>query len=253
MTGMTGRSMTVEPDGFPGVTLVGGGPGDRDLITVAGLRAVLGADVVVTDRLAPAGLLAELSPGVEVIDVAKVPRGRSTAQERINELLVDRARAGRSVVRLKGGDGYVFGRGFEEVLALQDAGVPVRVIPGLSSSLAVPALAGIPVTHRGVVHDFTVVSGHLPPGHPDSLVDWAAVAALRGTLVLMMAVENGGAIADTLLAAGRPGSQPAAVVCDGSLPTERVVRTTLADLGRVIATERIRPPAVVVVGEVAAL
>ncbi|MFP5336469.1 MAG: uroporphyrinogen-III C-methyltransferase [Actinomycetes bacterium] len=250
---MTGRSITLEPDGFAGVTLVGGGPGARDLITVAGLRAVLGADVVVTDRLAPAGVLAELPPGVEVIDVAKVPRGRSTAQEEINALLVDRAKGGRSVVRLKGGDNYVFGRGFEEVLALQEAGVAVRVIPGLSSSIAVPALAGIPVTHRGLVQEFTVVSGHVPPGHPDSLVDWAAVAALRGTLVLMMAVENGGAIADALLAGGRPGDQPAAVVRDGSLPTERVVRTTLADLGRVIEGERIRPPAIVVIGDVVGL
>lgn len=167
------NTITLTPSDFRGVTLVGGGPGDADLISVAGIKALLAADVVVTDRLAPRELLADLDPSIEVIDVAKVPRSRFTAQEEINRLLVERAHVGKNVVRLKGGDGYVFGRGFEELLALQKAGVPVRVIPGLSSSISVPALAGIPVTHRGVVHEFTVVSGHLPPDHPGSLIDWA--------------------------------------------------------------------------------
>lgn len=250
---MTNRSIVLEPSEFTGVTLVGGGPGDGDLITVAGLRALLGADVVVTDRLAPQNLLAELPPSVELIDVAKVPRSRFTAQEDINTILIDRARAGRSVVRLKGGDNYVFGRGFEEVLALQAAGIAVRVIPGISSSIAVPALAGIPVTHRGVVQSFTVVSGHVRPGHPDSLVDWEALAALDGTIILMMAVENAGAIAAALIAAGRPSDQPAAVIADGSLPTERIVRTTLAELGSAVVAESIAPPAIIVIGEVVAL
>lgn len=250
---MTGSSITLEPAYFTGVTLVGGGPGDRDLITVAGLRALLGADVVLTDRLAPRELLAELSPSVELIDVAKVPRSRSTAQEDINTLLIDRAKKGNNVVRLKGGDNYVFGRGFEEVLALQQAGVPVRVIPGLSSSISVPALAGIPVTHRGVVHDFTVVSGHVPPDHPDSLVHWAALSTSRGTLVLLMAVENADAIAEALITGGRDANQPTAVIADGSLPTERVVRTTLGQLGQVLMAEEIRPPAIIVIGAVAAL
>ena len=158
MTLMPDQALCLDPASSAGVTLVGAGPGDPDLITIAGLKALLGADVVVTDRLVSHELLARLAPDVELIDVAKFPRSRFTAQEDINAFLLDRARAGKRVVRLKGGDSHVFGRGFEEVLHLQQAGVPVRVIPGLSSSISVPALAGIPVTHRGVVHDFTVVS-----------------------------------------------------------------------------------------------
>jgi uroporphyrin-III C-methyltransferase/precorrin-2 dehydrogenase/sirohydrochlorin ferrochelatase len=154
-------------------------------------------------------------------------------------------------VRFKGGDSFVFGRGFEEVLACQAAGVPVTVIPGLSSPIAVPGLAGIPVTHRGVAHDFTVISGHLPPGHPGSLVAWDAVARLRGTLVLMMAVENAGAIAQALLAGGRDAGTPVAVVVEGSMPTERRLFTDLGNLGTTIAG--VRPPAIIVVGDVVGL
>ncbi len=247
------RSLTLTSSPFVGVTLVGGGPGDADLITVAGLRALMAADVVVTDRLAPRDLLAQLDPGVELVDAAKIPRGRSTKQDDINALLIDRAIAWKHVVRLKGGDGYVFGRGFEEVLAIQEAGIPVQVIPGLSSPVAVPALAGIPVTHRGLVHDFTVISGHLPPGHPNSLVDWRALGQLTGTLVLIMAVQNASAIADTLVEHGRRGDLPAAVVCDGSLPTQQVVTTTLNRLGDSIASEDLKPPAVIVIGDVCRL
>jgi len=247
------NTITLAPSDFRGVTLVGGGPGDADLITVAGIKALLAADVVVTDRLAPRELLADLDPSIEVIDVAKVPRSRFTAQEAINRLLVERARAGKNVVRLKGGDGYVFGRGFEELLALQEAGVPVRVIPGLSSSISVPALAGIPVTHRGVVHEFTVVSGHLPPDHPGSLIDWPGLAQMRGTLVLLMAVENAGAIAAALIDGGRSADTPAAVICDGSLPTERTIISSLGGLGSDIAGENIEPPAIIVIGEVVTL
>lgn len=236
--------------GLVGVTLVGGGPGDPELVTVAGLKALMAADVVVADHLAPGGLLTGLPPGTEVVDVSKHPRGRSTAQEAINRLLVDRARAGKRVVRLKGGDGYVFGRGHEEVLACRDAGVPVRVIPGVSSAIAVPGLAGIPVTHRGLVHEFTVVSGHVPPGHPGSLTDWDALGRLRGTLVLLMAVANAGAIADALVAGGRDAATPVAIVCDGSLPTERTVTTTLGRLGAAVVDQAVRPPAVLVVGDV---
>lgn len=254
VTGVESGLPTRSPSGgFVGVTLVGGGPGDPDLITVAGLKALQTADVVVTDRLAPLGLLADLGPAVELIDVAKVPRGRFTAQESITALLLDRARQGSRVVRLKGGDNYVFGRGFEEVAQLRAQGVPVRVIPGLTSAVSVPAVADIPVTHRGVVHDFTVISGHLPPGHTDSLVNWEAVAALRGTLVLMMAVENVGAISERLLAAGRSPDQPAAVIVEGSLSTQRTVRTTLAELGRRVHEEAVTPPAIIVIGDVADL
>jgi len=247
------KTITLNPSSFTGVTLVGGGPGDADLITVAGLQALLAADVVVTDRLAPRALLAELDPSIEVVDVAKVPRSRFTAQEEINRLLIERSRSGKTVVRLKGGDGYVFGRGFEELLALQEAGIPVRVIPGLSSSISVPALAGIPVTHRGVVHEFTVVSGHLPPGHSGSLVDWAGLARMRGTLVLLMAVENAEAIAAALMNGGRSADTPAAVICDGSLPTERTITTSLGGLGSDIAGQNIEPPAIIVIGDVVTL
>lgn len=244
---------TISPSRFPGVTLVGGGPGDEDLITVAGLRALLGADVVVHDRLGPVGLLDQLPDTVEKINVAKVPRGPFTPQERINELLLENARAGKSVVRLKGGDGFVFGRGFEELLFLREAGVPVRVIPGLSSSISVPGIAGIPVTHRGMVHEFTVLSGHVPPGHPDSLVDWEALARLNGTLVLMMAVENAGRIARALLDGGRPADQPVAIICDGSMPTQRVLRTTLGELDGFMHANGVRPPAIIVIGDVTTL
>jgi uroporphyrin-III C-methyltransferase/precorrin-2 dehydrogenase/sirohydrochlorin ferrochelatase len=233
-----------------GVVLIGGGPGDPGLITVAGRKALMEADVVVADRLAPRELLGELSADTELIDVAKLPRGRSAQQEEINRLIVDRALAGKRVARFKGGDNFVFGRGYEEILACREAGVPVTVIPGLSSPIAVPALAGIPVTHRGVTHEFTVVSGHLPPDHAESLVDWDGIARLRGTLVLMMAVENAPAIAKALLGRGRDDRTPAAIVCDGSMPTERTVLTTLGSLTDDLDRHAVSAPAIIVVGEV---
>ena len=200
------------------------------------------ADLVVADRLAPRELLAELPSDTEIVDVAKLPRGRSTTQEQINQLIVEAALAGRRVARFKGGDSFVFGRGYEEVLACQEAGVPVSVIPGISSPFAVPAAAGIPVTHRGVNHDLTVVSGHLPPGHPDSLVQWGALARLRGTLVLMMAVDNAPMIAEVLLRGGREAGTPVAVVTEGTMPTERTVLTTLGELAGAIADQGVTAP-----------
>ena len=240
-------------DRTPGVVLVGGGPGDPDLVTVAARHALASADVVVADRLAPRALLDELAPHVELIDVAKLPRGRSASQDDINELIVARVRDGKRVVRFKGGDNFVFGRGYEEVLACLAADVAVSVVPGLSSAVAVPARAGIPVTHRGVAHEFTVVSGHLPPGHPDSLVDWDALGRLRGTVVLLMAVENAAAIAQRLVAAGRDPDTPTAVLVEGTMPAERTVLTTLADLGEALTRQGLRPPAIIVVGEVVAV
>ena len=234
----------------PGVTLVGGGPGDPDLITVAGRRALQEADVVITDRLAPRELLAELAPDVEVIDATKLPRGRAASQDAINAVMVSRARDGHSVVRFKGGDSFVFGRGYEEVQACAEAQVPCRVVPGLTSAIAVPALAGIPVTHRGVAHDLTVVSGHLPPGHADSMVDWEAVARLTGTVVLLMAVHNLPAIGAALLAGGRGPETGCAIVQDGSMAAQRTVVARLAELGAVVSREDVRPPAIVVIGGV---
>lgn len=237
-------------DRTPGVTLVGGGPGDPELMTVAGRKALMEADVVVADRLAPRELLGELPADVELVDVAKLPRGRSAQQEEINRVIVDRALAGKRVVRFKGGDNFVFGRGYEEVLACRDAGVPVTVVPGLTSPVAVPAIAGIPVTHRGVTHEFTVVSGHLPPGHSDSLVDYGALARMRGTIVLMMGVENAPSIATALVDGGRAADTPVAVVCDGTMPTQRTVLAELGTLAERLAEEQVRPPAIIVVGEV---
>lgn len=246
---LRGRS----PSSAPGVVLVGGGPGDPSLVTLAGRRAIAEADVVVADRLAPRALLDELSPDVELIDVAKLPRGSSTSQEQINSLIVSRALEGKRVVRFKGGDSFVFGRGYEELQACATAGVTCTVVPGVTSAISVPALAGIPVTHRGVAHEFTVVSGHVPPGHPDSLVAWDAVAQLRGTLVLLMAIENLPAIAEALVTGGRSASTPVAVVSDGSMPASQTVLSSLETVAVDIAAAGVRPPAVVVIGEVVAV
>ncbi|HLS78172.1 MAG TPA: uroporphyrinogen-III C-methyltransferase [Nocardia sp.] len=248
------QSGTVADDSTPvtpGVALVGGGPGDPDLITVRGRRLLARADIVVADRLAPPELLAELGPHVQVVDAAKIPYGRAMAQEAINAALVDGAKAGKFVVRLKGGDPYVFGRGYEEVEACVAAGVPVTVVPGVTSPIAVPGAAGIPVTHRGVTHEFVVVSGHVAPDHPDSLVDWPALGRLRGTLVLMMAVERIEQFAEALLAGGRPADTPAAVVQEGTLRTQRVLRADLGTVAARVRAEGIRPPAIIVIGPTA--
>lgn len=238
---------------MPGVALVGAGPGDPDLITVRGRRLLARADVVLADRLAPRELLDELGAHVTVIDAAKVPYGRAMPQEQINAQLIEHARAGRFVVRLKGGDPYVFGRGFEEVLACTAAGIPVTVVPGVTSAISVPAAAGIPVTHRGVTHEFVVVSGHVPPDHPACLVDWPALGRLRGTLVLLMALERVGAFAEILLTHGRPPDTPAAVIADGTLHGQRAVRGTLRDVAEKVTAAGIRPPAIVIIGPVVGL
>ncbi|MEV6598390.1 uroporphyrinogen-III C-methyltransferase [Actinoplanes sp. NPDC051346] len=232
------------------VFLVGGGPGDPELITVKGRRLLNRADVVVADRLVPGMLLDELRPEVELVDAAKIPYGPSVAQEEINRVLVERALDGKLVVRLKGGDPFVFGRGGEEALACAKAGVPVTVVPGVTSSIAAPALAGIPVTHRGVAHEFTVVSGHVPPESDLSLVDWSALARLRGTLVILMGLKNLPKIAEKLLAEGRPADTPAAVVQEGSTSAQRVLRSTLGEVASATSAAGLRPPAVVVIGNV---
>ncbi|MGW4682296.1 uroporphyrinogen-III C-methyltransferase [Micromonospora taraxaci] len=232
------------------VALVGAGPGDPELITVKGWRLLTEADVVVADRLVPGLLLDELRPDVELVDASKIPYGPSRAQEEINQILVDRALAGAFVVRLKGGDPYVFGRGGEELLACAQAGVPVTVVPGVTSSIAAPAAAGIPVTHRGVAHEFTVVSGHLAPDAPASLVRWDALAGLRGTLVILMGLKNLAAISETLIAHGRSPQTPAAVVQEATTGTQRVLRSTLDAVAADVLAADLRPPAVVVVGDV---
>ena len=233
-----------------GVALVGSGPGDPELITVRGRRLLAAADVVVADRLVPGLLLDELRPEVELVDASKIPYGPSRTQEEINRILVERAKEGKFVVRLKGGDPYLFGRGGEELIACAEAGIPVTVVPGVTSALAAPAAAGIPVTHRGVAHELVVVSGHLPPSHPESLVDWPALARLRGTLCVLMGLKNLPAIAGALLAHGKPGATPAAVVQEGTTTAQRVVRGTLATIADDAAAAGIRAPAIVVVGDV---
>jgi uroporphyrin-III C-methyltransferase/precorrin-2 dehydrogenase/sirohydrochlorin ferrochelatase len=211
------------------------------------------ADVVVTDRLAPGGLLDELAADVEVIDAAKIPYGRTVTQDRINEYLVEHAKAGRFVVRLKGGDPFVFGRGGEEALYCARHGVPVTVVPGITSAVAVPSAAGIPVTHRGVSQEFHVVSAHVPPGHPDSTVDWAGLGRARGTIVLLMAVERMALIASALMRYGRSSDTPVAVVQDGTLPGQRALTATLGTVADEMAAAEIRPPAIAVVGDVVAV
>jgi uroporphyrin-III C-methyltransferase/precorrin-2 dehydrogenase/sirohydrochlorin ferrochelatase len=232
------------------VVLVGGGPGDPDLITVRGMKALREADVVVADRLGPRSLLSELPAGVEVIDAGKSPRGPAARQEDIIALLIERARAGDLVVRLKGGDPFIFGRGGEELLGCAKAGVECSVVPGISSSIAVPALAGIPLTHRGLAQEFVVASGHLPPGHPGSTVDWTRLGAGSATVVLMMAVQTLPAIAEALLAAGRDPSTPVACVQEGGMPEQRVLVSGLAAVANAAAAFGLAAPAVIVIGEV---
>ncbi|GAA3565270.1 uroporphyrinogen-III C-methyltransferase [Microlunatus spumicola] len=235
------------------VVLVGGGPGNPGLITVAGLAAVRGADVVVTDRLAPLAVLDEAPAHAEVIDVAKIPRGAFTSQERINELLVEHARAGKRVVRLKGGDPFVFGRGGEEWQACVEAGLPVEVIPGVSSALSGPALAGVPLTHRTLTQGFTVVSGHLPPGDPGSTLDWGALARSGTTLVVLMGIATLPAITAELVAQGMTATTPAVTVMEAGLPGQRSVTGTVADIARLGEEAAVRAPAVTVIGQVAGL
>ena len=232
------------------VAIIGGGPGDPGLITVRGRQLLAEADVVLTDRLAPRSLLDELREDVEIVDVGKIPYGRAMAQEHINAALVTHAQAGRFVVRLKGGDPFVFGRGAEEVLACLRAGVPVTVVPGVTSAVAVPASAWVPVTHRGVAQEFHVVSVHVPPGDERSTVNWELLGGSSGTLVLLMAVERIGAVVDELLRYGRNPGTPVSVIADGTLPTQRTISSTLEQVEGLVAKEGIRPPAIVVVGDV---
>jgi uroporphyrin-III C-methyltransferase/precorrin-2 dehydrogenase/sirohydrochlorin ferrochelatase len=229
------------------VTLVGGGPGREDLLTVAGLRALAAADVVVADRLGPRSVLDRLPADVEVVDVGKKPGHHPVPQDEINAILVERARRGAHVVRLKGGDPFVLGRGGEEVLACRAAGVPVAVVPGISSALAVPAAAGIPVTHRGTATAFHVTTGH------DGF-DEACLAALVGrtaTVVVLMGVVALPGLVAAALAAGADPGLPVAAVQDGTLASQQVTRTTLARAVREFA--HVRAPAVLVFGDVAAL
>jgi uroporphyrin-III C-methyltransferase/precorrin-2 dehydrogenase/sirohydrochlorin ferrochelatase len=225
------------------VALVGGGPGDPGLISVRGRRLLAEADVVLVDRLAPRALLDTLDEEVVVVDVGKTAGHHPLPQDEINRLLVEHALAGRRVVRLKGGDPFVLGRGGEEALACIAAGVDVEVVPGVTSAVAVPAAAGIPVTHRGLSRQVTIASGH-------EGLDWASLAALEGTLVLLMGVGGLDVAAPELVAHGKSATTPVAVVERGFAPDQRTTVATLATVAEVARARGVRPPAVVVVGDV---
>ncbi len=233
------------------VTLVGAGPGSADLITLRGWQALHAADVVVADRLADTLLTSELRPGVLLISAGKAPGAHQLSQEEITQALVRHAAEGRHVVRLKGGDPFVLGRGGEEAAACAEAGIGCQVIPGLSSATAAPALAGIPLTQRDVGQSFAVVPGHLPPDHPADRTDWAALAAGADTLVLLMAVRNLGAIAAHLIGLGRPPGTPAACIESAATAGQRVRRATLAQLASTGLNPPLANPAVIIIGPTA--
>jgi uroporphyrinogen III methyltransferase/synthase len=235
------------------VYLVGAGPGDPGLMTARALELVARADVILHDRLIPAGALDGARADAELVRVGKEGGGESTPQEEIDRLMVRRAREGAEVVRLKGGDPFVFGRGGEEAEALRAARIPYEVVPGVTAGVAAPAYAGIPVTHRDHASAVAFVTGHEDPEKPESALDWAALARFPGTLVFYMGVRRLGAIAERLLAEGRPGDEPAAVVQAGTLPGQRTVTAPLAELADRAAAARIGAPAVTVVGPVARL
>jgi uroporphyrin-III C-methyltransferase len=235
------------------VSLVGAGPGDPDLISVKGLRRLRAADVVVYDALVNRALIGECRAAAELIDAGKRAGRQSQSQEAINALLIARARAGRQVVRLKGGDPFVFGRGGEEAEALQAAGVAWEVVPGVSSAVAVPAYAGIPVTHRTYAASFAVVTGHEDPARTSSRIDWSALAKGVDTLVFLMGVGRLATITANLIAHGRPANTPAAVIHWGTTCAQQTIVGSLATIAAEVARAGLEPPATLVVGEVVRL
>jgi uroporphyrinogen III methyltransferase/synthase len=242
------------PNSHPGtVWLVGAGPGDPDLITVAGLNALRGADVVVYDRLAAPALLHEARADARLIDAGKAPGAHTLGQVGINAVLAEHALAGRTVVRLKGGDPFMFGRGGEEALYLKERGIPFRLVPGVTSAVAAPGFAGIPVTHRGIAGTVLIATGHESAESASESTDWPALARAADTLVFLMGVERLEGIATRLIEAGRPAAQPAALVRWGSTPEQEVVSSTLGTIVDEARVSAIRPPAALVVGEVVRL
>jgi len=235
------------------VYLVGAGPGDPGLLTLRAAELIARADVVLHDRLIPAEALAGARPGAELVYVGKQGGGEQVAQEETQRLVLEHARAGRTVVRLKGGDPFVFGRGGEEALFCREAGIPFEVVPGITAGIAAPAYAGIPVTQRELASGVAFVTGHEDPSKPESALDWPALAAFPGTLVFYMGVRALPRIAEQLMRGGRPASEPVAVVERGTLPGQRTLLGTLADVAARAADEGIRAPAITLVGAVAGL
>jgi uroporphyrinogen III methyltransferase/synthase len=235
------------------VYLVGAGPGDPGLMTARALELIASADAILYDRLIPSGALEGARADADLRYVGKQPGGHSMSQDEIDALLVELARAGRSVVRLKGGDPFVFGRGGEEAQALAAAGIRFEVVPGVTAGVAAPAYAGIPVTHRDEASAVAFVTGHEDPEKDESAIDWRALAAFPGTLVFYMGVRNLGAIAERLVEAGRAPEEPAAVIERGTLPGQRTVTGTLADIAARVEEAGLHAPAITLVGEVAKL
>lgn len=232
------------------IVLVGGGPGDPDLLTIAGHRAITEADVIVYDRLVNPAILEGARGNARLVYAGKRP-GPMT-QDEINALLCSEALAGHTVVRLKGGDPFVFGRGGEEALAAAAAGVPFTIVPGVSAATAVPAYAGIPVTHRGISSSLTILTGHEDPSKPTEGIDWAALARLGGTIILLMGVDTLGAVCLKLIDEGLSPGTPVVVIQDGTTPRQRVIRGSLSDIAERAALAGVRPPATTVIGDVAA-
>jgi uroporphyrinogen III methyltransferase/synthase len=235
------------------VYLIGAGPGDPGLLTERALRLIAAADVILYDRLIPAGALDGARADAELVFVGKEGGGEAVPQEQTEALLLLRARAGQTVVRLKGGDPFVFGRGGEEAIALREAGIPFEVVPGVTAGIAASAYAGIPVTHRGMASAVALITGHEDPGKEHSALDWPALAAFPGTLVFYMGVRRLAEIASALIDAGRPPEEPVAVVEAGTLPGQRTLSGTLATIAEAVADAGVQPPSITVVGPVAAL
>ena len=233
--------------------LVGAGPGDPELLTLKGLRLLRDADVVVYDRLIDKRLLDHCKPGAELVDVGKVPDGRGRTQRHISELLVEKARQGKRVVRLKGGDPFVFGRGGEEAETLHEAGIPFEVSPGVTSAIAAPAYAGIPLTHRDYASAFTVITGSVARGREDMRADWDVIARMPGTLVILMGWRQLAEIAEALIAAGKPKDTPAAVISWGATVHQKSASGSLDKIGEVAKRAGLGAPAAIIVGDVARL
>jgi uroporphyrin-III C-methyltransferase len=232
------------------VSIVGAGPGDPELITVRGLARIRSAEVLVYDRLVDPGLLAEAPPAAELIFAGKARGYAALDQGQIEAVLIDRASAGKRVVRLKGGDPYVFGRGGEEVAALVAAGIPVEIVPGISSAISVPASAGIPVTHRELSSSLTIVTGHEDPKKPESALDWGWLAAAKGTLVILMGLHQLPNISARLIANGKSPDTPAAVIAGGTRPDQRTITAPLRNIAAAVSAAQLVAPALIVIGDV---
>ncbi|MCX6684767.1 MAG: uroporphyrinogen-III C-methyltransferase [Methanoregula sp.] len=232
------------------VYLVGSGPGSEGLLTKRARRVIDSADVVLYDQLPGEEILASLPAGAEKIDCGKYGRKHTLEQDEIEELIVDRAKRGMNVIRLKGGDPFLFGRGGEELEAVRSAGIPVEMVPGISSALAVPASVGIPLTHRNYASQVTILTGNEDPTKPEPALDWQLLAKSRGTIVILMGVANLGKIADALIRNGKAGSTLVAIIERGLRKDRRVTTGPLATIADAAGKKGVKPPAVIVIGDV---